>query len=287
MVRTVTVDGTAHEHAGQIIADLRRTHAQLKVDAADPWPNKASAWSMRLTLEEVDVLLAIVDERDDLKRRLLGDWEPDLDDEPGIRIVCNEPEPSAVKLRRPRRCNLDAGHDGDHRFPKTIEDRIAGTDKRIRALGGVDGRIEPDLKRASIPMTAEQLAPFCPRRDTVHDCPLGGCADASPRESEIPDMPQCPWYREAAPNMRKRCKLAHGHDGDHERFGETWTQAEAVTAFGHTLAGEPRETPPRRCPGMSSHLSYGGSRWCEKEAGHEGSCSRDGWSWAAPSGPPA
>lgn len=29
----------------------------------------------------------------------------------------------------------------------------------------------------------------CPRRGTIHDCPLGGCADTTPRVSEIPDLP--------------------------------------------------------------------------------------------------
>lgn len=52
----------------QVLADLRRTHAQLKANQADNAEMPVHQWSMRLTLEEVDVLLAIVDERDDLKR---------------------------------------------------------------------------------------------------------------------------------------------------------------------------------------------------------------------------
>lgn len=64
------------EFEAQILADLRRTHAQLK--AGHTMTTHAPAWSMRLTIEEVDLLLAIVDERDELKRRLLTDWEPDL-----------------------------------------------------------------------------------------------------------------------------------------------------------------------------------------------------------------
>jgi hypothetical protein len=35
-------------------------------------------FSMRITIVELDVLLAAAAERDDLKRRLLTDWEPDL-----------------------------------------------------------------------------------------------------------------------------------------------------------------------------------------------------------------
>jgi len=67
------------EHEAAILSDLRRTHAQLKkVGDGTPRPTVPATWSMRLTVEEVDLLLAIVDERDDLKRRLVGDWEGDL-----------------------------------------------------------------------------------------------------------------------------------------------------------------------------------------------------------------
>lgn len=66
-------------HIETVIADLRRTHAQL----AGNTPSAANAktpreWSMRLTVEEVGALLAIVDERDELRRQTVGDWEPDF-----------------------------------------------------------------------------------------------------------------------------------------------------------------------------------------------------------------
>lgn len=60
------------EHEAAILADLRRTHAQLKVDRENA---NVNAWSMRLTIEEVDLLLAIVDERDELRRQTVGDLE--------------------------------------------------------------------------------------------------------------------------------------------------------------------------------------------------------------------
>jgi len=116
------------EFEAQILADLRRTHAQLKANVGGsngvPTNAVAAAWSMRLTVEEVDLLLRIVDERDDLKRRLLSDWEPDLP------------------------VGVSAG-------PQT---------------------------------TAPPAG--CPFADTIHDCPLGGCPDASPREAQIPDLPK-------------------------------------------------------------------------------------------------
>lgn len=63
-------------HEAEILADLRRTHAQLK-DAHHVKTSPApSAWSMRLTLEEVDVLLAAVDERNALRREVTGDPAP-------------------------------------------------------------------------------------------------------------------------------------------------------------------------------------------------------------------
>lgn len=144
------------EFEAQILADLRRTHAQLKKTPPSSTPaqgNGVHGWSMRLTVEEVDLLLKIVDERDDLKRRLLSDWEPD---------------------------------------------HIAATDTEVRKLGGVDGRIESTTS--------------CPFADTVHDCPLGGCPDASPREVQIPDLP---------------------------------TETSARLAPKHPAGREARETPPR------------------------------------------
>lgn len=74
------------EFEAQILADLRRTHAQLKAgtEAATHTGDPSSApWSMRLTIEEVDLLLAIVDERDELRRQTVGDWEPEL---PPVRV---------------------------------------------------------------------------------------------------------------------------------------------------------------------------------------------------------
>lgn len=79
------------EHEATILADLRRTHAQLK--AGDTMRKNPTAWSMRLTIEEVDVLLAIVDERDELRRELCDDWEPGY---PPVTVV-----PSKISVAMP------------------------------------------------------------------------------------------------------------------------------------------------------------------------------------------
>lgn len=141
------------EYEAQILADLRRTHAQLKGAALSSTPAQRDGhhgWSMRLTIEEVDLLLGIVDERDDLKRRLLSDWEPDLEPiEPPAEVVV-------------RRGTFPAG---------------------------------------------------CPFRDVIHDCPLGGCPDASPREVQIPDLPRCTVTLRGVGVVR--CSKTEGHDGAH------------------------------------------------------------------------
>jgi hypothetical protein len=112
MVRAVSADETGREaaHDATIIGEVRAVRRNL------------AKLAILMTVEEIDALLRAVDERDDLKRRLLSDWEPDFD----------------TSRYRPDGLRYQAG---------------------------------------------------CPRRDTVHDCPLGGCADASPRPSDIPDVP--------------------------------------------------------------------------------------------------
>jgi hypothetical protein len=89
------------EFEATILAEIRRTHAQLKKTPPSSTPaqgNGVHGWSMRLTVEEVDVLLAIVDERDALKRRLLSDWEPE------IHPVVSEPIDGASERARHSSC---------------------------------------------------------------------------------------------------------------------------------------------------------------------------------------
>lgn len=59
-------------HDETVIAELRRCRAGLKV----PTPAERPAWTMKLTMEEVDALLRAVDERDDLRREVCGDPTP-------------------------------------------------------------------------------------------------------------------------------------------------------------------------------------------------------------------
>lgn len=89
----------------QMIDELRCTRDQLRA------PSDGAPWLMKVTLEDVDALLAAVDERDALRRE-----------------VCGDPAPP---------------------FPP------------VRAVEAV-------------------ASEGCPRRDIVHDCPLGGCPTPIP-----------------------------------------------------------------------------------------------------------
>lgn len=106
-------------HDETIIGELRTTRRGI-----------GQRLSMMVTLEEVDALLRAVDERDELRRQTVGDWEPDF---PPVRV---------------------------------------------------------DTFTPSLPHGQTVRASSCPRRGTSHDCPLGGCADDSPRETSIPDLPR-------------------------------------------------------------------------------------------------
>lgn len=80
---------------------------------------------------------------------------------------------------------------------------------RRQTVGDLEAGFPPVRVTSVLPMSEEELplsiptaaewidaqpkgagpAMSCPRRDTIHDCPLGGCADTTPRVSEIPDLP--------------------------------------------------------------------------------------------------
>lgn len=155
-------DGGQYRHDATIIGELRTVRARI-----------GAKLSMSITLEEVDALLRAVDERDELRRQTVGDFE--------------------------------AGF-----LPVKVE--------TIAAREG------------------------CPRRDTIHDCPLGGCADTTPRISEIPDLPP------TLPNGNIACSV------------------EPI------IGREERETPPMRTPRshatMCSGRDDGGGcfvPWCSCE----------------------
>ena len=225
MVRAVSP-----EREATVIAEIRRTHAQLRNGRVTAEVGASGIeWSMRFTVEEVDVLLAIVDERDDLKRRLLEDWEGD--ELEGIPIRCNEREPGVPREARARRCELDAGHDGYHIYPRTMEDHTIEAGARPGTFIA-----RPELR--------SEASSGCPRRDTIHDCPLGGCADASPREAEIPDVPEC-------------TDEAHAHCVTKLIDGECFTDHPPADLGRDPigLSREARETPPPPLGGVPC-------RWC-------------------------
>lgn len=142
----------------QILADLRRTHAQLK-GAGRVQVDIPSTWSMRLTLEEVDVLLAAVDERDELRRQSVGDWEPDF---PPVRVDV-------------------VGYVADRLIPDGALPSVA----EVKLLP-----FEDALSRGF-----NVGREGCPRLGTIHACPLGGCPTfESNRETEIPDVPDIETY---------------------------------------------------------------------------------------------
>lgn len=224
------------EFEAQILAEIRRTHAQLKRTPPSSTPaqgNGVHGWSMRLTIEEVDLLLAIVDERDDLKRRLLTDWEPDI---------------GAVARIAARGAGTPAdvvGYVTDRLIPEGLVPKAETTDE---ASARVSDRLAPkrafpkptdlrphldtlhDAARTLAGMSAgpATTAPpaGCPFHNVIHDCPLGGCPDASPREVSIPDLPK-------------------------------QGRAEKVTReLIEDVGREERETPPRPCP-RCGHVLHG------------------------------
>lgn len=90
-------DPTTAELDARVIRDLRQN-----LERVESLENGAAhGWSLRLTFGEIRALLRAVDERDDLKRRLLGEWEGDLP----------EPKPAAPILyvcRRDDECQWGA-----------------------------------------------------------------------------------------------------------------------------------------------------------------------------------
>lgn len=82
--------GTGNEanqasHDAKVVADLRSNRALQNAREVD------DRWSMRLTFGEIDALLRIADERDDLKRRLIGEWEGDVPEPlPVVDVVQHE-----------------------------------------------------------------------------------------------------------------------------------------------------------------------------------------------------
>lgn len=206
---------------GQIIADLRRTYDQLKRNAGAPnldgSPN-TKAWSMRLTLEEVETLLAMADECIELRRQTVGDWEPDF---PPVQVT-----PSVI-VPGPGVYAIDV----DGAIPLTPE---PGSVLDVAARTGVN------IGREG-----------CPRRGTIHSCPVGGCPDDAPRETAIPDLPteEDDLCGSVNPDgSRRTCRRPSGHVGRHQRYGHSWDNRA-------DLGREERETPPDEPCACSYHLA--------------------------------
>lgn len=71
----------------RMLADLREWRARVDTNARE-----AGRWSMRLTLDELDMLLRIADERDALKREACADPdEPARPVEIRHSMTCNVP----------------------------------------------------------------------------------------------------------------------------------------------------------------------------------------------------
>lgn len=214
------------EREAQILADLRRTHAQLKAGAT--MRTVPVEWSMRFTLEEVDVILAAIDERDELRRQTVGDWEPDF---PPVTV-------SSVTLPM-----------SEEELPLGIPTAAEWIDSRPKSAGP---------------------AMSCPRRDTIHDCPLGGCADTTPRVSEIPDLPIMGTAAAMlAPAFQGGIKIA--------------AEREAEAAREHALGREERETPPEPCSAISPPEWAGDFTRCVLLEGHEGAHFDGAFPWETPS----
>lgn len=60
----------------RMLADLREWRARVSADTRE-----ARRWSMRLTIDELDMLLRAAAERDALKAALCSEWEAEIPDE--------------------------------------------------------------------------------------------------------------------------------------------------------------------------------------------------------------
>lgn len=166
------------QHEATILDELRRTYAQLKKTAGPPNLN-VKAWSMRLTLEEVEVVLAAVDERDELRREVCGDPIPPF---PSVTVREAAITPTYV-VPAPGRYLITG--DG----PVPIPDELGTDEMRDEMIRNLPGEAVAALVRGS-GVKIETITTGCPRFGTHHDCPLGGCPTfESNRETGIPDLP--------------------------------------------------------------------------------------------------
>jgi hypothetical protein len=122
-------DPTTAELDARVIRDLRQNLERVESleDGA------AHGWSLRLTFGEIRALLRAVDERDDLKRRLLGEWEGDLP----------EPKPAAPVLyvcRRDADCTFGAHSTrciNENATTESTTDEPGPTCQRCNGRGGL------------------------------------------------------------------------------------------------------------------------------------------------------
>lgn len=235
-------------HVETIIADLRRSYDQLRTTPPSSTPSDrpgVHGWSMRLTVEEVGVLLALHDEVIELRRQSVGDFETGF---------------TPVAVESVTRFN-------DYVMSATCAVCGLGIQQGVVSakwfhVGEVpDARDPAHRATPAVPTSAET----CPRRGTHHDCPLGGCPtgreeretppdlpascrwcglriefyldawhhdgnlDADPRtpihpaepiellRTTPPDLPACGYLVSAANGLAvARCTLADGHDGAHD-----------------------------------------------------------------------
>lgn len=168
-----------HRLDEQVIADLRRTHTQLAASVNGHTTPSGVPWSMRLTLEEVDALLRLHDEVTELRRQTVGDWEPDF-------------PPVSVREVRARMREFEDENGTTIRDPlheaTGIGPMLDALNDAVHTLA--KAQVLPRSNGLSVDLDGEG----CPRRNTIHDCPLGGCPTGREARETPPDLPARPVF---------------------------------------------------------------------------------------------
>lgn len=125
------------DYDAAMIRDIRAARGKATSDS----------WSLRLTLGELDAFLRAVDERDDLKRRLIGEWEGDVPEPVRVVEVTTHKGDLGESLAAERAAGEGELADAFAAFDAARAPKVGafciGCGAQIRLLGGVWLHVHP------------------------------------------------------------------------------------------------------------------------------------------------